>query len=173
MPMRSVAGSEHLVLIGLMGSGKSTVGRIVAARLGRPLADSDAIIEARTGETVKQIREEQGTEAMRRHEADALFDALARSEPHVIAAAAGVVTDAADRARLAGSGAFVVWLDGPPEVLGPRAAGGVHRPFLDDDPVGTLRTMRDLRAPWYREVADRVVPIGRLTPDEIADRVLS
>ena len=164
--------SRHLVLVGLMGVGKTTVGEVLAKRLGRELVDSDLRIEARTGRTVKQILDEDGLAEMRRQEAAALFDALDDDEPRVIAAAAGVVLDARHRERLNAADADVVWLTADPTLLAPRTATRAHRPWLDDDPVGTLRRMQDERAPLYREVADRTVAVDGLTPDEIADRIL-
>jgi shikimate kinase len=163
---------RHLVLVGLMGVGKSTVGAVLARRMQRQLVDSDLRIEALTGRTVKQILDADGVAAMRHCEAAALFDALADDEPRVIAAAAGVVLDEDNRERLNAADAEVVWLTADPEVLAPRTAARGHRPWLDDDVVGTLRRMQDEREPLYREVADRVVPVDGLTPDEIADRIL-
>lgn len=165
-------GARHLVLVGLMGVGKTTVGRILAERLGRRLVDSDLRIEAMTGRTVKQILAEGGVGELRRHEADALFDALDDTEPRVIAAAGGVVLDAAHRRRLAEADADVVWLTADPDLLAPRTATRGHRPWLDEDPVGTLHRMDVERAPLYREVADHTVAVDGLTPDQVADRVL-
>ena len=161
------------MLIGLMGVGKTTVGAVLAQRLDRQLVDSDMRIEALTGRTVKQILEEDGLDEMRRHEAAALFHALDDEQPRVIAAAAGVVLDQANRERLNAADADVVWLTADPTVLAPRTATRGHRPWLDDDPVGTLRRMEHEREPLYREVADRIVAVDGLTPGEIADRVLA
>src|SRR4029453_8618639 len=97
--MNAMAG-RHLVLVGLMGVGKTTVGAVVAHRLGRQLVDSDLRIEALTGRTVRQILDADGVAEMRRVEAAALFDALTDAEPRVIAAAAGVVLDPDNRDRL-------------------------------------------------------------------------
>jgi shikimate kinase len=156
-----------------MGVGKTTVGRVLAARLGRDLIDSDARIEALTGRTVKQILAEDGLGAMRRYEADALFDALDDDEPRVIAAAAGVVLDPSNRKRLDDADADVVWLIADPATLAPRTATRDHRPWLEGDPVGTLAKMQADRDAFYREVADRSVVVDGLTPDEIADRIVA
>jgi shikimate kinase len=164
--------ARHLVLVGLMGSGKTTVGSIVAERLGRTLVDSDLRIEARTGRTVKQILADDGVDALRRAEADALFDALADGEPRVIAAAGGVVLDHGDRRRLRRADADVVWLSADPVVLAPRTTSRGHRPWLDADPLGTLQVMHAERADLYREVADHVVDVGGRTPDEVATAVI-
>ena len=164
--------TRHLVLVGLMGVGKTTVGRVLAERLGRELVDSDERIEALTGRTVKQILSDGGVIELRRREADALFDALDDAEPRVIAAAGGVVLDRSHRKRLLAADADVVWLTGEPSLLGPRTATRGHRPWLDDDPVGTLQRMYDERRDLYLEVADRAVAVDGLTPEQVADRVL-
>jgi shikimate kinase len=164
---------RHLVLVGLMGVGKTTAGEVVAERLGRQLVDSDLRIESLTGRTVKQILADDGVDELRRHEAEALFDALADREPRVIAAAGGVVLDADHRERLKAADAEVVWLRADPSTLAPRAATRDHRPWLDTDPVGTLQRMHSERADLYLEVADRVVDVDGLTPQQVADRIVS
>jgi len=162
--MTAPAGpGAHLVLIGLMGVGKTTVGRRVAERLGRPFVDSDLTIEATTGRTVKQILADDGVEAMRAAEAAALFGALAADAPTVICCAAGVVLDPrnVDRllaARAAGT-ARVVWLTGDPSVIAPRTTSRGHRPWLDDDPLETIERMHAERADLYRRVADLTVDV--------------
>ena len=78
---------QHLVLVGMMGVGKSTAARVLADRLGRRVIDSDAVIEARTGRTVREIFAEDGEAAFRALETDVLLEALASEEPLVIAAA--------------------------------------------------------------------------------------
>jgi shikimate kinase len=164
--------TRHLVLVGLMGVGKTTVGRVLADRLGRELVDSDERIEALTGRTVKQILADGGVIELRRREADALFDALDDTEPRVIAAAGGVVLDRSHRKRLLAADADVVWLTGEPSLLAPRTATRGHRPWLDDDPIGTLQRMYDERRDLYLEVADRTVAVDGLTPEQVAARVL-
>jgi shikimate kinase len=163
---------RHLVLVGLMGVGKSTVGRILAERLGCELVDSDVRIEALTGRTVKQILAEGGVVELRRRESDALFHALGDPEPSVIAAAGGVVLDPHDRKRLGDADADIVWLTGDPALLAPRTATRDHRPWLDADPVGTLQRMDAERRPLYSEVADHAVPVDGRTPEQVADIVM-
>ncbi len=169
-------GSEHLVLVGMMAAGKTTVGRAVAARLGRPFSDSDELVEARTGRTVREIFARDGEAAFRVLETAALVEALAVEEPQVIAAAGGVVLEAANRSALRRPGVRVVWLRADPHVLEGRleAAGGPgHRPLLDGDPGAALRRLAAEREPLYREVADVVVDVGGLTPGDVVERVLS
>jgi len=161
----------HVVLVGMMGTGKTTVGRRVAEALGRTFADSDAVIEARTGRTVREIFETDGEQAFRVLEAGVLADAVDAPEPAVIAAAGGVVLDAGNRDLLRRAGT-VVWLRAPIDVLVRRVATGEHRPLLADDPGGTLHRMEEHRTELYAEVADAVVDSSQ-PPDEVAHEVLS
>jgi shikimate kinase len=162
---------DHVVLVGLMGSGKSTVGRLVAARLGRPFVDSDEQVEVATGRSVREIWRTDGEEAFRRHEAEALAAAVQQERPSVIAAAGGTVLDAGNREVLREAG-VVVWLQADPAVLAERAVSGDHRPLLDDDPVGVLARMSDERGDLYREVATHVVDVAGRSADEVADEVV-
>ncbi|MEO7372227.1 MAG: shikimate kinase [Ilumatobacteraceae bacterium] len=167
-----VADDQHLVLVGLMGSGKTTVARIVADRLGRQVIDSDIVIEKLTGRTVREIFADDGEAAFRSFETAALLEALARTEPAVIAAAGGVVLREENRRALKESTAKVVWLCATPGVLVDRVMSGAHRPLLDDDPAGTLQRMYDTRQPLYREVADAIVLVDNRTPIEVVEAVL-
>jgi shikimate kinase len=164
--------ARHVVLVGLMGSGKTTVGRILARRLGRPFVDSDETIEAREGRTVREIWLADGESAFRALESEVLRDALDGPAPSVIAAAGGVVLADVNRTALTAADAAVVWLAADQPVLLARATSGEHRPLLDEDPAATLRTMAAYREPLYREVADVVIDIGSRAPDEIADEIL-
>jgi shikimate kinase len=163
---------QHLVLVGMMGSGKTTVGRRVAARLGRRLRDSDAEVEARTGRTVREIFESDGEAAFRAEEARALAEALDDPEPAVVAAAGGVVLDPANRERLRAAGT-VVWLDARPEELVRRVSSRGHRPLLGDDPLAALRRLDGERRPLYAEVADHVVEVGGRPADDVVADVLA
>ncbi len=164
--------NDHLVLVGLMGVGKTTVGRALADQLGRPFLDSDQMIEAATGRTVREIWRDDGEPAFRALETDVLRAALAAPEPAVIAAAGGVVLNAVNRQLLAESNAHVVWLRADDKLLLERATRGAHRPLLDDDPAGVLATMAVERAPLYQEVADAIVTVDRRTVSDVVKAVL-
>lgn len=164
-----------VVLVGMMGTGKSTVGALVAARLGRVLYDSDAMIEARQHKTVAELWEEGGEQAYRALETEALTEALGAAQPGVVAAAGGVVLAAANRTalqRVSERGGVVVWLRADPAVLAGRVHAGDHRPLLREDPVGTLRRLTAQREVLYAEVADRTLDIDELSADGVAGAVL-
>ena len=149
MTVDAVVDRRHIVLVGMMGAGKTTVGREVAARLGRRMVDSDELIEARTGRTVREIFEQDGEAAFRVLETAALVDALHESEPVVVAAAGGVLMRDENRAALRRSGAVVVWLRADPAVLAERATQGTHRPLLDGDPEAAMRRLLPDREPLW------------------------
>lgn len=155
-----------------MGSGKTTIGREVAGRLGRDFLDSDDQVEARTGRSVREIFETEGEAAFRAFEASALAVALARPEPAVIAGAGGVVLDAATRRRLQEAGT-VVWLRADPAVLATRVGSSDHRPLLGDDPLAVLIRLDGERRALYQEVADHVVDVGQRPSSAVVDDVLA
>jgi len=162
----------HLVLVGMMGVGKSTVGRMVASELDRPLFDSDEMIEERTGRTVREIWSADGEATFRALETETLLEALAEPEQSVIAAAGGVVLSERNRKALTGADAHVVWLLADVDVLLDRVRNGMHRPLLDDDPEGTLRRMYVERESLYQEVADAIVSVDHRSPNDVAKAVL-
>jgi shikimate kinase len=163
---------SHIVLVGMMGVGKSTVGRALAVALGRPLLDSDEMIEQRTGRTVRDIWLTDGEPAFRALETEALIDALESDEPSVIAAAGGIVLSETNRTILQSGDAHVVWLLADVEVLVDRVRAGGHRPLLDDDPEATLRRLFDERAPLYQEVADAIISVDHRTVNDVTKAVL-
>ena len=164
--------AQHLVLVGLMGSGKTTVSRVIAERLQRRVLDSDAVIESRTGRTVREIFATDGEVAFRTLESEVLAEALASVEPVVIAAAGGVVLSDANRAALKTAQAKVVWLCADPLVLVDRVKSGGHRPLLDGDAQGTLLQMAADREPLYREVADVIVSVDNRSVYDIVEAIL-
>lgn len=168
----SIFGAKHLVLVGMMGAGKSSVGRVLARRLDRPLLDSDELIEQRTGRTVREIWMTDGEAEFRELETKSFVDALTDDEPSVVAAAGGVVLSAANRIALGESDAHVVWLLANVDVLIDRVKNGGHRPLLDDDPEAILRAMHQDRDELYREVADAIVSVDNRSVHDVAQAVL-
>lgn len=146
--------SRHVVLVGLSGTGKSSVGRRIGLILGRPFRDADDEIEARSGRTVRDIFTTDGEPAFRELEAKTMEDLLLAAEPSVIAAGGGAVVTESTRKHLTQPDVFVVWLTASPEFLASRTTKKPHRPLLDGDPVAALARLERERAHWYAEVAD-------------------
>jgi shikimate kinase len=164
---------RHVVMMGLMGSGKTTVGRLVAERLGWPLRDSDAEIEAREGRTVKELDQALGTVAMHSLEAEALLGALASPEPAVICAAASVADDERCLEALADPSLFVAWLRISPATAAARFDSRGHRPRFGDDPSTFLARQASERDPRFRSVATLVLDADDAEPGDLAGRVVA
>jgi shikimate kinase len=164
---------KNLVLIGFMGVGKSTIGRLCAQRLGYAFRDSDKVIEERTGSPVKEIFAAQGEAAFRALE-KAVIAELAAMPGVVIATGGGAVLDPENADRLRASG-LVVLLTAPPEAIRERVKDAKSRPMLAGAPDVTTRIAELLaeRAPYYESAAHyRVETAGRSpwqAASEIAD----
>ncbi len=177
-----MTAARRVLLVGMMGAGKTTVGELLARRLGWRYVDSDDEVRAFSGHTVKELFEAGGEQAFRPLESKALAAALERDEPAVVSVAGGAVLDPANRALLRRAGT-VVWLRATPETLLERVeadtaaaasdGGGRedHRPLLEHDPAGTLARLDRERRAIYQEVADVVVDVDDLGPDAVADEV--
>lgn len=152
--------TEHLVLVGMMGVGKTTVAKRVASRLGRRFVDADAELERRAGRSVREVFEQDGEAAFRDLEAQTLAWLISQEEPLVIAAGGGAVVRAENRSLLRGDRAVVAYLRAEPAFLASRATKKDHRPLLDGaDPAAALQRLADEREAWYLEVADVVVDV--------------
>lgn len=163
--------SGHILLVGMMGAGKTTVGELVAANLGLPYFDSDAEVVAATGKTVPEIFASEGEDAFRRAEAAALSLACASDQRAVISVAGGAVLAPTNR-ELLGTCGTVFWLRARPETLAARVGRGVGRPLLDEDPAGTLARLATERADIYAEVADVIIDVDELSPEDVAADVI-
>lgn len=164
---------RHIVLLGLMGAGKTTVGRVVAAELGWSLSDSDEVIERVHGATVRELAERLGIDAMHRLEATHLLDALDERHPSVVCAAASVVDVARCRARLRRPAVLAVWLEAPPRALADRFAAGVHRPLLDIDVLRLLERQAQERSARFAALSPLRVNGASRSPEQIAQDILS
>jgi shikimate kinase len=161
---------SHIALVGLSGTGKSTVGPLLARRRGLVAVDVDRSIAQAAGTTVAALFDELGEEGFRDLEARVLGDAL-DGAPAVIATGGGAVLRPENRTRLARQ-ARTVWLRADLEVLVERLGRSrERRPLLADDAATALRRIAAEREPLYREVADLVVDVGTEGPAEIAERV--
>lgn len=158
---------DHLILIGPMGSGKSTTGLALATRLGLAFVDLDACIVARAGQSIPRLFEVEGEAGFRQREALALREALA-GPPAVIATGGGAVLRADNRRAMAAGGRVVYLHVSPGEQLR-RIAGDANRPLLDhDDPATRLAQLQAEREPLYREIADLILDSDAQTPQQLA-----
>jgi len=161
----------HLFLVGFMGAGKSTVGRLVADQLGRPLIDLDSVVEANAGMPVSAIFSEHGEEAFRDLETEALRG-LREEPPSVIACGGGVVLRPENRAILRELGR-VVYLEVTAGEAVARVGDATSRPLLAG-PGGALAatSLLSARDSLYRSVADWTIDTMAFGPSEVAERVV-
>jgi shikimate kinase len=152
----------------MMGSGKSTVGRLLADATGWPYADNDELLLRAHGATPRDLLAERGEAAMRAAESDALAAGLALPPPAIVGVAAGVILEAANRAVLR-AGGVVVWLRAGADELAARAAGAEHRPWLDGDPRAWMTAALVEREPLYASVADHVLDADTAPQENAAD----
>lgn len=152
--------SRNIYLVGLMGAGKTTLGKQLARRLDKPFYDSDHEIEARTGVRIPIIFEIEGESGFRAREVDAV-DRLTALDNIVLATGGGVVIDPLNRERLRARG-FVVYLHAQPHDLWQRMRHDKSRPLLRTaDPLAKLKELYAARDPLYRATADLVLDTGR------------
>jgi shikimate kinase len=164
--------NERILLIGMMGVGKTTVGRALATRLGWTYLDSDEQVLAATGQTVKEISTDDGPETLHRFEDEALVVALARPTSCVIGVAGGALLVESNRTLLKRE-PHVVWLQATLETLAERIGMTGTRPYFDGDPEATLSDLYEVRRSLYAEVADVTIEVDNLTPEEVVERILA
>ena len=157
----------RVVLVGFMGSGKTSVGRVLARRLGYRFEDMDRRIEERTGRTVADIFRDDGEEAFREMEHEEA-QALAALTGRIVATGGGTFTRSATRALLQ-EGALTVWLRCDLERILARVPADGSRPLAGNR--GIMRALLAEREPSYR-MADVAVDASAGTPREVADRIV-
>ncbi|HKI59900.1 MAG TPA: shikimate kinase [Mariprofundaceae bacterium] len=158
------------VLVGLMGSGKSSVGRRLAKRLEIPLIDLDEYIVEKAGKTIPQIFDEQGEEAFRDMESEALREVLGK--PAVIATGGGAIMREENRALLK-EHPPVIWLKASPEFLASRIDGDSNRPLIaEGETVKKLQALAEVRYPFYESCADYIVPRGEMKKRKVLESIL-
>jgi shikimate kinase len=170
--MRTMSDNRGIFLVGLMGAGKTTIGRLLARRLKREFVDSDHEIERRCGVRIPVIFDIEGEAGFRVREASVIEEVTARDEI-VLATGGGAVLDAANRRHLAARGT-VIYLHSTPAHLWERTRHDRNRPLLATaDPKRRLEELYRQRDPLYREVADLVVDTGRQSATTLVKRVLA
>jgi shikimate kinase len=158
-----------LVLVGVMGAGKSTVGRLVADALGVPFLDTDSRIEERAGKPISDIFVDDGEPHFRALERAVVAEAL-ESHPGVLALGGGAILDGRTRALLRGHTVIFMSVDLSDAVK--RVGMGAGRPLLAVNPRATLRHLMEQRRPLYEEVATITIVTDGRTPEEVAAQVL-
>jgi shikimate kinase len=169
--MRRFVPRRTIVLVGLMGAGKTRIGRRIATRLRLPFADSDRVIEAAAGEAIEEIFANRGERVFRDGERRVILRLL--TEPvHVLATGGGAFMDPQTRATVA-ERAVSVWLRADLDVLAARVARRNDRPLLKaGDPRAILAELIERRHPIYGE-ADLIVDSGDGSPEATATRVIA
>lgn len=161
---------QRIFLVGISGSGKSTVGKALAARLGWDFADSDLEIEAQAGHSIPDLFRDEGEAHFRELESQVL-NMLAEREPTVVATGGGAVTS--EDSRRAMSRGFIVWLSISPAKAAERLAANPEteeRPLLAGDPAGRLAALLDARIERYRE-ADAAIDVEGLSADQAVTEI--
>jgi shikimate kinase len=162
---------RNLVLVGFMGSGKSSVGREIARRCKLRFLDTDSVIRQKYGKSIAEIFAIHGEPAFRDQEHQVLHR-LRGARHLVIATGGGIVLQPRNRLILRSIGP-VVWLTADEEVIWERVSRNRNRPLLQTaDPRSTIRNLMEVRYPLYREAADIIVETSSLTHQEVANRIL-
>lgn len=163
---------SSVFLVGMMGSGKTTLGRALAHRLDMPFVDTDRVLVERTGVPVTTIFEIEGEDGFRRRES-AVIAELAEGEPRVIATGGGAVLAPENREVMRNRGT-VVYLRARLEALWERTRHDNSRPLLATaDPRATLAALMQAREPLYREAAHVIVETGSQSASALVGRVLA
>jgi shikimate kinase len=162
-----VTDGDNIYLIGMMGAGKTTIGRHLARRLHKRFVDADHEIEARTGASIPLIFEIEGEPGFRRREADVIHE-LSEERGLVLATGGGAILNPENRRCLARSGT-VVYLSLTPDLLWERTRHDKNRPLLQvADPRARIEELYAQRDPLYREIADIIMIGGRQAPSTLA-----
>jgi len=158
IPVRRPSG--NIILVGMMGAGKTTVGRLLARQMGKEFVDCDEEIQRRTGVTIPHIFDIEGEAGFRQRESAAIRD-LVRQDNIVLATGGGAVLSEANRAELSRNG-IVIYLKSSVHDLWQRTRHDRNRPLLQTaDPRARLKELYDQRDPLYMQVADLVIHTGR------------
>jgi shikimate kinase len=163
---------NNIVLIGFMGSGKTSIGRLIAQRLGFQFIDTDKVVVERTGLEITEIFAQQGEARFREHETAAL-SSLGMYNRAVISTGGGIVLRPKNRELLRELG-FVVWLTASEDVIFERVSRNKKRPLLHtDDPRATVHELLEQRREHYAEAAQFVLDSSHLAHDAAADAVIT
>lgn len=162
---------ESIFLVGLMGAGKSTVGRFLADKLHYQFVDSDHVIEEKTGASIPMIFDIEGESGFRVREEQVIDEWTQKSEI-VLATGGGAIMTPENRKHLRSRG-FVVYLKSSVEALAQRTRHDRNRPLLQtEDPEGVLKKLIAEREPFYEEVADLVIETEQVSIHRVVRQIL-
>jgi shikimate kinase len=154
----------------MMGSGKTTIGELLAKQMGWPYFDNDHLLEMLRHVTPKELLADDGLAELRAGESQVLHFGLQQAAPCVVGAPAGTILDEASRRGLERE-SLVVWLTASPQTLARRARGAAHRPWLGTDAEAWMIQTLAERAPLYDSVANLKVDTERGTPEMAANEI--
>jgi shikimate kinase len=164
---------QSIVLIGMMGAGKSSVGACLRERTGLDLHDTDEIVAANFGMSISDIFAEYGEEKFRDAETDVLRRARTKEQQRIIVTGGGVVLRK-QNVKILKKQAVVVWLDGDEKTLFARASRTPNRPLLQtENPRTTFSQIHETRKPLYANIADIRIDTSVLTDEEVAVAILA
>jgi shikimate kinase len=166
----AVPGSERVFLVGMVGAGKTTVGRALSERTGWPYLDNDDLVRSMTGRDSAEIFETDGEDVLHLAEIQALDVAFGMEPPLIVGVAGAVVGDPAAREALR-EGGYVVWLRARPDTLIARVGSGEGRRADAADPDWIRARLRE-REPLYAVVAHQIVDVDEAPPEAIAETIL-
>ncbi len=163
--------APRVILIGPMGSGKTTIGQLIARRLDIAFRDTDQVVEEETGRTVSDIFLEDGEDAFRLLEKSVLRNELL-SDGTVLALGGGAPISMDAQSALRAIASPVVYLDISLATVAPRIGFNRDRPLLLHNPRGQWQTLMEARRPIYESIADTVIDVNTKTETEIVDEIL-
>jgi shikimate kinase len=166
-----VTTPTRVLLVGMMASGKSTVGHALARRTGWPYVDNDDLVARLAGEATPDVAATRGADGLHMLEGFVVEEILAMPEPLIAGIPGSTITTDPMREQLQ-AGGFVVWLRARLETLAARVGDGSSRPFFaGHDVLATLERLNAGREPLYAAVAHLVVDVDDLSPDAIAEQI--
>ncbi|MDD3150869.1 MAG: shikimate kinase [Candidatus Gastranaerophilales bacterium] len=160
---------KNIVLIGLMGSGKTTIGKLLAQKLGLNFIDTDSIIEKEANKTINEIFENYGEELFRKLESNTIKE-ISKREEKVISTGGGIVENPENMQNLRKNG-IIVYLEAGPKELYERIKGDNNRPLLKNNPKDTLKNLFEKRSPLYKQ-ADIIVNTEHKESYEIINEII-
>jgi shikimate kinase len=168
----SAYGQPHISLIGMMGSGKTSIGRLVAKYLDWPFLDADAVLVDRVGCSISDMFSDRGEQWFRDTESEVLAELAQSLTPSVLSVGGGAVLRESNRDVLRRS-SLVIWLRATPEVLLERIGSQPGRPLLAGDPEGRIRKLTEERSAVYRDGAHEVIDVDDLRMHQVAELIVA